>query len=91
MGISYKRKRVYDEEVDLGVSSASEDEAASKFERTRSTFKKQNEVKKQKKVLLPIKQKGKLVQKVSSNQLSCPRSHVFPKTFSYSPKTASSL
>ncbi|XP_028967492.1 nucleolar complex protein 3 homolog [Galendromus occidentalis] len=62
MGISYKRKREYDEEVDFGVSSASEDEA-SKFERTRSTFKKQGEAKKKKKLLLPIKQKGKIVQK----------------------------
>lgn len=56
---------MYDEEVDLGVSSASEDEA-SKYERTRTTFRRQNDAKKQKKLLLPIKQKGKLVQKASA-------------------------
>lgn len=74
MGISYKRKRVYDQEVDLGVSSASEDEA-SKFERTRSTFRRQNETKKQKKLLLPTKQKGKLVRKASTLCFPARRSH----------------
>ncbi|XP_022700238.1 nucleolar complex protein 3 homolog isoform X2 [Varroa jacobsoni] len=63
MGISYKRKRIDDEEeVDLGVSSAEED-GVENFERTRHTFRRQNENLAKKKALLPTKHKGKLVYK----------------------------
>lgn len=69
MGVSYKRKRTDEEkEEDFGVSSADEDNAAD-FEKTRTTFQRNNERSGKRKILLPTKHKGKLIRKVQALHL----------------------